>query len=37
MLGPEIYKQLNGKIDAFVAGVGTEELLTGVGNFLKKN
>ena len=36
MLGPEIYNQLKGKVDAFVAGVGTGGTITGVGEVFKK-
>ncbi len=35
--GPEIFQQMDGKIDAMVVGVGSSGTVTGLGRFFKEN
>lgn len=34
--GPEIWKQMNGKVDAFIAGVGSGGTMSGTGRYLRE-
>src|SRR6185436_10971948 len=36
LTGPEVYRDTDGKFDAFVAGTGTGGTVSGVGRFLRK-